>query len=186
MLQDRAQGYGLVTIIMHWVSALTIVFLFALGIYMVDLGYYDDWYHKGPALHISIGLLLLVLMTFRLLWRLFSRQPQPLASHTLPMRLAAAVVKVILYALVFTVMISGYLITSAEGRGPLLFDWVRFPVFIQLDSDGVDLAGEIHEIFAWLIIIFASLHALAALLHHFVIRDRTLMRMLKPVSKSDF
>ncbi len=185
MLQDRAQGYGLVTIIVHWVSALTIVFLFALGVYMVDLGYYDDWYHKGPALHISVGLLLLVLMTFRLLWRLLSRHPRPLPNHSLLVRFSATAVKVILYALIFTVMITGYLITSAEGRGPLLFDWVRFPVFLQLESDGVDLAGEIHEIFAWLIIIFASLHALAALFHHFVIRDRTLVRMLKPVSKSD-
>lgn len=182
MFKDNTRGYGLITICLHWVSAITIVFLFGLGIYMVDLGYYDDWYHKGPALHISIGLLLLLLMVFRLLWRLFSRQPQPLPNHTLPVRIAAGAVKVVLYALIFTVMITGYLITSAEGSGPLLFDWLRFPVFIQLEADSVDLAGEIHNIFAWLIIIFASLHALAALFHHFVIRDRTLVRMLKPAA----
>ncbi|HEY7885666.1 MAG TPA: cytochrome b [Cellvibrionaceae bacterium] len=183
MLKDNTRGYGLVTIALHWLSALTVLFLFGLGIYMVDLGYYDDWYHEAPALHISIGLLLLVVMSFRLLWRIFSRSPAPLPNYSLPVRLASTAVKIVLYALIFSVLISGYLITSADGRGPLLFDWFRFPVLIQLSADSTDLAGWIHEVFAWLIIIFAALHALAALVHHFVIRDRTLVRMLKPVSK---
>lgn len=185
MLKDRLHGYGLVTIVLHWACALTIIFLFGLGVYMVDLSYYDKWYHKGPALHISIGLLLLLAMTWRLLWRIFSRQPRPLPNHTRLIQFASTAVKVVLYALIFTLLISGYLITSAAGRGPLLFDWFRFPALLQLDGQAVDLAGTIHWLFAWLIIILAGLHAAAALFHHFILRDRTLVRMLKPVSQSD-
>ncbi|MDO3388697.1 cytochrome b [Gilvimarinus sp. SDUM040013] len=183
MLNDNARGYGLVTIVLHWVCALVVVFLFALGLYMTSLSYYDDWYHKGPSLHVSVGLILLALMVLRLLWRIFSRTPDPLPEHSLLIRLGASAVKIILYALIFTVMASGYLITTAEGSAPSIFGLLSFPVLIELGPDKVDLAGWVHLVFAWAIIVFASLHALAAMSHHFLIRDRTLIRILKPVKK---
>lgn len=68
MLKDRPQGFGLVTILLHWVCALIIVFLFSLGLYMTSLSYYDDWYHKAPSLHVSLGLILFLLMVLRLVW----------------------------------------------------------------------------------------------------------------------
>ncbi|MDO3381449.1 cytochrome b [Gilvimarinus algae] len=184
MLKDNARGYGLITIIVHWVSVLAIVFLFGLGLYMTSLSYYEPWYHKGPSLHVSIGLLLAILTLARLLWRLFSRSPDPLPNHSLLIRFAATSAKVVLYALIFTVLATGYLITTAEGKGPDIFGWVTFPVLVELGADNVDLAGEIHLIFAWAIIVVAALHGLAALVHHFVIRDKTLVRMLKPVKTS--
>src|SRR5690606_15885721 len=69
MLKDSTAGYGLFTILLHWVSALLIFFLFGLGVYMTGLSYYSPWYHKGPALHISLGLVLLLLMVLRTCWR---------------------------------------------------------------------------------------------------------------------
>lgn len=180
MLKDTAQGYGLITIVLHWLCALAIVFLFGLGLYMTSLGYYDDWYHKGPALHVSIGLILLVVMVARLLWRIIGKSPAPLPEHTAVMRWGALCVKVVLYALVFTLLATGYLITSAEGAKPSIFEWIYFPVLIELDADGVDLAGWIHLVFAWAVIVVAAIHALAALFHHFIMRDKTLVRILKP------
>lgn len=181
MLKDRPQGFGLVTILLHWVCALIIVFLFSLGLYMTSLSYYDDWYHKAPSLHVSLGLILFLLMVLRLVWRLISRTPDPLPEHNLLIRLAASAVKIILYGLIFTVIASGYLITTAEGAAPSIFGWISFPVLVELGPERVDLAGWIHLCFAWAIIVFASLHALAALWHHFIVRDNTLKRMLKPI-----
>ncbi|BFM22415.1 cytochrome b [Gilvimarinus japonicus] len=181
MLKDNRSGFGLISIAIHWVSAIAIVFMFGLGIYMVDLSYYDPWYHKGPALHVSIGLLLLLLTLCRLAWRLFNPKPKAVAGTTKWQHLAAEAMKIALYALLLTLLITGYLINSAEGKGPQLFNWVSFPVFVQIDPAQVDLAGFIHRIFAWLIVILAGIHGLAALAHHFLFRDRTLMRMLKPV-----
>ncbi|MBU2886317.1 cytochrome b [Gilvimarinus agarilyticus] len=181
MIKDQPQGYGLVTIVLHWVSAGSIIFLFALGLYMTSLGYYDEWYHKGPDVHVSVGLILFVLMSVRLLWRLLSRSPNPLPEHTRLIRLASSAVKVVLYALVFTVMATGYLITTAEGSAPEIFGWVSFPVLLELEPGNVDLAGTVHWLLAWAIIVFASLHALAALGHHFVLKDDTLKRIVRPV-----
>lgn len=180
MLKDSSTGYGLISIVIHWLSALLILFLFGLGIYMTGLGYYDDWYHKGPALHISIGLIVLLLMLVRVSWRLLNPTPAALADKPVQ-RTAAKLVKWGLYSAIFVVLISGYLITTAEGKPASLFDWIYIPSLTELGAGQVDLAGEVHEYLAWGIIALVVLHVAGALFHHFVVRDRTLVRMLKPV-----
>jgi cytochrome b561 len=183
MLKDSRKGFGWVSILIHWTSALLILFLFGLGIYMVGLGYYDDWYHKGPELHISLGLIVLLLMLVRVVWRIINPTPVDLAK---PMHnIAAKLVKAGLYLAIFVVLISGYLITTAEGQPASMFNLLKFPVLIELTAANVDLAGKLHEYFAWGIIALVVLHVSGALMHHFFMRDRTLVRMLKPVKKSD-
>lgn len=184
MFKDSRSGYGLVTIVLHWVTALLIIFLFGLGLYMVDLDYYDPWYHRGPALHISFGLLLLLLMLMRIIWRLINPQPAPLPTYSRTTHLLASGMKYLLYLCIFVAIISGYLVTSADGKPPTMFGLIDFPIIMRLGPDGVDQAGLIHELLAWAIVSLSLLHAAAALRHHFMIGDRTLMRILKPIRKS--
>ena len=181
MLRDKREGFGLVSIAVHWLSALAIIFLFGLGLYMTSLSYYEPWYHTGPTLHVSVGLLLFALTLMRVIWRLVNPKPAALPNHTPVMRLGASAIKVLLYALLFTLLITGYLINTAEGKGAEIFGLVTIPALIELGPDTVDLAGSVHLIFAWSIIVLAALHGGAALLHHFYHRDITLARMLKPV-----
>lgn len=181
MLKDNRRGFGLVSILLHWSSAVCVIFLFGLGLYMTGLGYYDPWYHKGPSLHISIGLLFAALLVFRLCWRLGSASPAPLPEHGRWLRRGALAVKILLYLLLFTVVASGYLVTTAEGDAPGVFGLVSVPVLIELTPANVDRAGWLHLNLSWAIILLAGVHALAALAHHFGNRDRTLLRMLKPV-----
>jgi cytochrome b561 len=183
MLRDTPSSYGLITILLHWITTVLIIGLFGLGLYMVGLGYYDPWYHKAPPLHISLGLTLLMLMILRVVWRLLhTGKPKPLPEHSRPIVFAASAVKYLLYLLVFVVVIAGYLMTTADGSAPEWFGLVKFPAFVRLSPDAADLAGLIHEWGAWAIVVLAGFHALAALVHHFVIRDRTLMRMINPSS----
>jgi len=184
MLKDSRSGYGLISIVIHWINALLILFLFGLGIYMVDLSYYDDWYHKGPELHISLGLVVLLLMLVRVIWRIANPTPVELSAKR-AQNLAAKLVKLGLYTFTFVVLISGYLITTAEGQPASMFNLIKFPVLTELSSQNVDLAGAVHEYLAWGIVLLVVFHVAGALLHHVIIRDRTLMRMLKPVKKSD-
>jgi len=183
MFKDTSTGYGVVSIVLHWLTAILVFGLFGLGIYMVGLSYYDDMYHKAPALHVSLGLILLILTLIRLPWRLFSRQPEEIPGQKPAARFAAKAVKSLLYILTLILLVTGYLITTADGKAASLFGLVDFPVFVTLGADGVDLAGSVHELLAWGIVLLAGLHGVAALLHHFVFRDRTLIRMLKPVRK---
>lgn len=183
MLKDSSFGYGLITILLHWITAILVIVLFSLGVYMTGLDYYSPWYHKGPALHVSLGLLLLGLMSVRILWRTGNQNPAPLPGINARTQLAAKLVKVLLYLLIFTLCGTGYLITTAEGQAANFFDLLGVPATLQLSADNVDLIGEVHEYCAWSLVVIASLHGLAALLHHFVKKDRTLVRILKPVQK---
>ncbi|RYG09980.1 MAG: cytochrome b [Chitinophagaceae bacterium] len=185
MLKDSSNGYGLITIILHWVCAPVILFVFGLGVYMRGLDYYSPWYHRGPELHIALGLFIFLIMSLRLLWRISSKTPEPIPTIGKTNLAAASLVKVLLYACVFIICVTGYFITTAEGSGASFFGIVRIPASVELSADNIDRAGFIHKYFAWGLVAIAALHASAALFHHFVKRDKTLVRMLKPADKAD-
>ena len=185
MLKDSRAGYGLVTIIFHWVCAPLIIFLFGLGVYMRGLDYYSIWYHRGPEIHIAIGLLVFLLMLVRLLWRSTSKSPDAIPTISKPVLLAATLSKMALYPFVFVICITGYLITTAEGSAASFFGIINIPATLELSSDNIDLAGLIHKYVAWGLMGVVVIHAAAALFHHFVKRDKTLIRMIKPANKAD-
>lgn len=180
MWRNTQQGYGLISIALHWLVALTVVGLFALGLWMVELGYYDPWYRKGPDLHKSIGILLFLVMGFRLIWRWSN--PHPISvGKPLEIKLAS-IVHGLLYLLLFSLMLSGYLISTADGRAIDVFNLFSVPALVSGFDNQEDIAGLVHQIIAYSLIALVVLHALAALKHHFFDRDRTLKRMLNPGS----
>ncbi|GGY86162.1 cytochrome b [Cellvibrio zantedeschiae] len=185
MLKDSPSGYGLITIIFHWVSAPLILFVFGLGVYMRGLDYYSPWYHRGPEIHIALGLVIFLLMSLRFLWRIRSTSPNAIPTISKSNLLAAQVVKILLYVFVFIICITGYLITTAEGQGAAFFDFFSIPATVQLNAHNVDRAGAIHKYLAWTLIAIVVVHAAAAIFHHFVKRDKTLIRMLKPSDSAD-
>jgi cytochrome b561 len=185
MLKDSRTGYGLVTIILHWVCAPLILFLFGLGVYMRSLDYYSTWYHRAPEIHIALGLLILVLMSLRLVWRSRSKTPTSIPTISKSNLFAANAVKIALYVFVFVICISGYFITTAEGQGASFFGLFKVPATVELSANNIDRAGAIHKYLAWGLMGIVLLHASAALFHHFVKRDATLVRMLKPAKKAE-
>ena len=178
MWRNTGSGWGLISILFHWLSALMIVGLFLLGWWMVDLGYFDPWYNRAPWWHRSIGMLLLFTLGLRIVWRLF--QPSPAAQGSRLERLAAHAGHIGLYVLMLVVMVSGYLISTARGRGVNVFDWFEVPALVSGLPNQASIAGDIHWYSALALMILAAGHALAALKHHFVDRHDTLMRMLSP------
>ncbi|MFO7592594.1 MAG: cytochrome b [Pseudomonadota bacterium] len=175
--RNNRESWGLIAITLHWLVAVTVIGLFALGLYMTSLGYYDPWYRKGPDLHRSVGVLLFVVVALRLLWRFISPPPAPLPDHKAWERHLAVIVHAVLYLLLFAVMISGYLITTADGRAVEVFGLFSVPATLTGEQQE-DIAGVMHLWLAWTLIILSLLHAAAALKHHFIDRDRTLRRML--------
>lgn len=177
-MKNNGDNWDLPTIILHWLSAIAVVGLFALGWWMVDLTYYSDWYRTAPHTHKSVGILLALLTLFRLYWRATHKRPAPLGSKA-ERRLSGLAHKVI-YLLLILLFASGYLISTADGRGIEVFNWFTLPGLGSFIENQEDLAGDIHEWLAYTLIALAVLHAVAALKHHFIDKDKTLMRMLKP------
>lgn len=178
MWRNSSRGWGLVSIMIHWVSALAIIGLFALGWWMTGLGYYDAWYNLAPWWHKSLGMLLLGLSLVRVFWRLF--QPVPSMDGSRWEKLAAHSGHVLIYLVLFVVLFSGYLISTAKGQGISVFDWFTVPALVAGLPNQATLAGEIHWYAAWALMVLAAGHVLASLKHVLVDRDETMRRMVDP------
>lgn len=179
-LRNTLDAFGLVAKLLHWVCAVVILGMFALGLWMRGLSYYDPWYRLGPEWHQSIGLVLLLVILARLVWRWMNPLPvEPGLSRF--EKFASVWTHRLLYLLIIAICAAGYLIPTADGQ-PLMFFWtIAFPAIVQ--GDGLaDIAGDVHEILAYVLIGLACIHALAALKHHFIDKDDTLRRMLRTPS----
>ncbi|CAD6365848.1 Cytochrome b561 [Shewanella hafniensis] len=179
MFRNSKLAYGIPAIVIHWISALVVIGLFAVGVWMVELTYYSTWYKTAPHLHKSIGILLLAATIFRLVWRLVNPSPAPETSHKPWEKTAAHLAHFIIYVLLFVIMIAGILISTADGRGIWVFDWFELPGLGLLFENQADIAGDIHQYAAYSLIALVVIHAAGALKHHFIDKDTTLLRMIK-------
>ena len=180
MMKNNENGYGLVAITLHWLMATSIFSLFGLGLYMVELTYYDAWYRGSLDLHKSIGMLLLVALMLRIVWRAVNVTPQNADKTAGKLEVKAAhYAHLALYGLMTILMITGYLISTADGRAIDVFGLFSVPAMPVSFTNQEDIAGNIHEILAWSLILLSGGHALAAFKHHFINKNNTLVRMLK-------
>lgn len=178
LIRNTHNHFGCVHIILHWLVALVVFGMFGLGYYMVDLSYYHAWYTRAPAWHKSVGILLLLVMLFRLFWWLMNPLPAALASHRRWEILTARAAHLLLYLLIFVAMVSGYLIATADGTPILVFDWFQVPSLTGQVKRMEDSAGLVHYWSTRALVALAFVHGLAAIKHHFVDKDETLRRML--------
>ncbi|MCG9577682.1 cytochrome b [Vibrio tubiashii] len=175
-MKSEVKNYNLVARGVHWISALVIIGLFAVGIWMVDLSYYSEWYRTAPHWHKSIGLLLAGLTLFRLFWKIVTASPkvEGVAYEVIGAKLA----HLGMYAILLALFASGYLISTEDGRGIDVFTWFTVPGLGALFENQADIAGQVHFYAAWALIIIAAVHAIAALKHHFINKDNTLRKMI--------
>ncbi|MCC7248365.1 MAG: cytochrome b, partial [Lysobacter sp.] len=133
---------------------------------------------KTYALHKSIGLTILGLVGLRVLWRLYAGTPDPVPNTPRWQERIAALTHLAIYALLFAIPISGWVLNSAAGFPLQWFGVVNLPHIVDKSHDLHELAEEAHEIMFWLLILLVVAHAGAAFYHHLFQRDATLARML--------
>lgn len=176
-IKNTRTHYGLINIGIHWLTAGLIAVLFPLGLIMVDLGYYDAGYKSYPHIHKSLGLILFALTVLRMLWVfVVSKPPQALPQARI-LELLAKSAHHLMYLCLLILLVSGYLISTADGRGIDVFNWFSVPALFEPFKGQADLAGNIHAIAAWSLMGLIVLHVAGALKHHVVDKDRTLKRI---------
>ncbi|MCE2951110.1 MAG: cytochrome b [Alphaproteobacteria bacterium] len=173
MLKNTHETYGWLAKVFHWVMALAIVGMFGVAYVMTDM--------EGPqksvlyGLHKSVGVTLLGLLILRLLWRLASIRPD--LPDTVPgwQRISAHANILLLYALMFTMTISGFFM-SYYTWGVNWFGLITFSASAK-NNDLAQTLKEVHEIASYIMIASVSLHVVAALYHHFILKDSVLRRI---------
>lgn len=168
----------------HWVMALAVLSTTALMYYIANFGDLQTdtvaraEYGRLLQLHKSIGLLVLFLVAFRFAWnRLRERPPLP-ATQTAAQRLAVRVAHGSLYAMMLVVPLLGWTASMTYGGKTRFFGLFELPVWLPKDIDWANRLQPAHIWLAWAMLALVGVHLAAALWHHLVRRDATLVQML--------
>jgi cytochrome b561 len=168
--------YTAVAMTLHWLIALMLAGLFALGSYMEALPLSPSKLQLY-AWHKWAGVTVFGLVLVRILWRASHRPP------ALPPQLprwqaqAAAWSHIALYGLMLAIPLSGWLMSSAKGFTTVYFGVWPLPDLLGKDAALGELLKEVHETLNKLLLLLVSLHTAAALKHHYLDRDDVLGRM---------
>ena len=163
---------------LHWVTALIILGLLLVGFYMTLLEF-SDFKLQLYANHKSFGLLVLGLFVIRVLWHCIKAKPKALNTHSKVEKFAAHLVHLILYITLFTMPISGWVMSSA-GDFTVQFFGFDVPDIVKKDKAVFEQARFIHEVLSFILVGALGLHILGGLKHHFIDSDSTLKRMTYP------
>jgi cytochrome b561 len=176
------QRYDMLTLTLHWITAASVIFLFASA-------HIWEWLERGTPLrkglqaaHISCGILLALVMIARPLWRLVSRYipryAMPPLESSRSTTLLAHGMHGALYLLLFAQIILGFLFRWSQQEPFHFFGYFDLSGWFAVDHALQHSLAQWHNNVAWALIILAFAHAMAALCHHYLFRDSVLRRML--------
>ncbi len=173
---NSAKHWGLISRLLHWFMAIAIIFMFALGITMINMP-------LTPAkldmfiLHKSIGITLLGIVIIRILWRLLNPSPRPPRSFSKTQYRMIRLGQLLMYILMVCIPISGWVINSASNFPMQWFGLFEVPAITQPSIDTETYAKNTHFILVCILGVMAVLHIAAALYHHYIKKNEILKRM---------
>ncbi|HVY80971.1 MAG TPA: cytochrome b [Steroidobacteraceae bacterium] len=176
-IRNTNARWGAVAQTFHWVIVALVITQFALA---------NEYNHLPLGLaklaviakHKSVGLTIFGLTVLRLAWRFVN--PTPVLPDTLKPyeRVLARVTHFGLYALILVMPITGWIMSSARSFPVSWFGLFQLPDLVSRNRALYDAMHTTHDVLAGTLVAFAALHVLAALKHHFYLKDDTLRRML--------
>lgn len=175
--RNSSLAYGIVARGFHWAMALLVISMLCVGFYMHGMPVSPDKIRVYD-LHKATGAVILGLVSLRLLWRLANPTPALPADMPAWQRWGAHLSHFGLYGLMFAMPLIGWAMSSAADRPVSVFGWFTLPHLVQPDKDLITLTKTLHYYGALAFIALISLHAGAALYHHFYRKDNILRRML--------
>ena len=182
-LRNSSQNYGLIPKTLHWFTVVLVISAWLLG----TLG---DELPRGAArnsglfIHISAGLGVFGLLLLRLFWRVIDRPPPAEATPFGNwLEFLGKLTHVALYGLLAATPIVGIALQFARGDALPVFGITEIASPWVSNRSFARSLKEVHETLSNVLMIVAAFHALAAMVHHWVWRDRTLERMLPRIAR---
>jgi len=177
MAAGSGASYSSTAKFFHWTVALLVLTIVPVGILMGRIPG-NPMQNNLYTLHKSIGVLILVLMTLRIIYRLSHGAPAPEPTLKPWERAASGTVHWVLYALLLTNPLLGSLALSAYGAPTPFFNLIEVPPLIAKNMPLADRLFFIHGWVGWAIGVLFCMHIAAALRHYFIKRDGVMQRML--------
>ncbi len=185
MLTNSGTRYGLVAQLLHWAIAGLIIAQYVLANLAARVGAVEP---RTPSVmleqmallarHKSLGITILALAVVRLTWRCVA--PPPPLPRGMPVwqQRMATTTHLLMYALLFALPVSGWLMSSATNYPVSYFGLFTLPDLVGADRSLADDLIRLHHLLATTLFVVAVIHVAAALKHHFIDRDDVLRRML--------
>ncbi|MBV8656221.1 MAG: cytochrome b [Burkholderiales bacterium] len=169
---------------LHWLTVFLLALQFAIAWLMPEI-------HRGTkpigliSWHLSVGTLIILVVVARAVVRLTGPRIARLPGLPRHIEVAAKVVHGLLYLLLLVVPLLGWANASSRGWAVSLFLVIPLPQLVPTGSALGHALGDVHQVASWLLLATVAMHVLAALYHHFILRDNTLRRMLPSSSGLD-
>lgn len=176
-MPEPSTRYTFPAIALHWLMAMLLIVLFAVGLYMHELPL-SPWKLTIYSWHKWAGVTAFLLVLVRLAWRFAHRPPALPVTMSPSMRVAAHVGHGVLYLLMIAIPLSGWLMSSAKGFQTVYFGVLPLPDRLAKNKELGDLLKEVHEALNWMLLLVVVGHVGAALKHHLIDKDDVLTRML--------
>jgi len=172
----RPQSFNPLSKALHWLMALLILGLLCIGFFMTGM---EDSPAKGSVfmLHKSFGILVLMLVGLRILWKTASKQPEHIPTHAAWERGLSTLVHILLYVGMIGMPLSGWVMSSAADYPVPFFGLFNLPSFVPKSEALYEAASTGHEVTGFALVAAIGLHYLGAAKHHLLDRDETLPRM---------
>ena len=177
-VRNSPERYGLVAQMIHWFTVVFVLGAWASGTFGEEV--LEGTIGKlWLSLHMYAGLAVIVLLVLRLAWQVGNPTPSP---EPTPLGVwgdrAAKLTHFVIYGLLVAVPMTGIMAQFARGQALPVFGLFEIASPWTADREFIRSVTDVHETAANLLLIIALLHAAAALFHHWVLRDRTFVRML--------
>jgi len=161
--------------LLHWLMAILILAMLFIGVGMVTSE--TPRYEALVAIHKPLGIAILILAAFRLMYRLMHPAPPLPPDMPLPMRAAALASHVLLYALMFALPLVGWAMLSAARYPIVLYGTVELPPILPQNQLLYVALRQSHTVLAYLLFLTVLAHLGAALFHGLIRRDGVLESM---------
>ena len=173
-IRNTLTEYGLISKLLHWISALLLFVQIPLGFYLVDLDF-NETRLTIESIHVTLGLSIFYLTILRLVYKLLN--PTPRLGHSIfpGQRIIAKLNHVFLYISILTITISGALKKLFNGEE---LDMFFFNIEIKDNFELAEMFYEIHIIGNYTLIVLISLHVFAVIIHKVLFKENLLKKIL--------
>ena len=173
-VKNTLTEYGLISKLLHWISAILLFIQIPLGFYLVDLDF-------GPEritvedIHVTVGLSVFYLVILRLLYKIFNPTPRLEPSVFKGQKFLAKLNHVMLYVTILSITISGILKKLFNGETLMI---IFKKIKIQDNFELGELFYDIHVYSNYLLIALIAIHLMAVVIHKLFFNDNLLKKIL--------
>jgi cytochrome b561 len=173
-VKNTLTEYGLISKLLHWISAVLLFIQIPLGFYLVDLDF-------GPErltvedIHVTMGLSIFYLVILRLLYKIFNPTPKLEPSVFKGQKFLAKSNHILLYVTILSITISGIFKKLFNGETLVIF---FREIQIVENFEVADFFYDIHIVSNYLLIVLIIIHILAVIVHKLFFGDNLLKKIL--------